>query len=583
MTEATDPIFAFLRTIDLFSHVSEDILLTLADSFERITIPGGKILIKEKEMGDCLYIVMHGLFKVYQKNYWISDVGAGEILGEIAILTKEKRIATVQAARDSEVLKLTQESFHGFLVRYPEAMLGCIRKAVHRLISPPLPKEKRKTLKTIALLPAGNYSQFTKFTSQFIRELALRAKILHVHSSNCSVNALSWLSEKEKEYEYLIYEADVTLTDWSRFCCRQADRIALVGQAEESPELNEMEKFLWGAKDLQATTKDLILLHPPYAIEPQNVVDWTALRHNIYHHNVRLSSEEDFNKLLRFLSGQAIGLVLSGGGARGLAHVGVLKAFEEAKISIDCVAGSSMGAIIAASHAIGMNAQTIFEQVQNLVVPAAECLDYTLPFLSVKTGKQVTLALQKAFGKERHIEQSWTNFFCVSTNLSTSSCKIHKKGLLWEAIRASISIPAIFPPMITAQKEVLVDGGVMNNMPVDIMRQQIHEGKILASSIMAPEEHTHFAPLSPWISGWDLFSKHLNWNHQDKIPHIGDIILPAVMLSSNEHQKQMETLSDHCIRINLPQYGLMEFTSFEPIIEAGYRAAQKYLESNPRI
>ncbi len=580
MIEERDAIFSFLRTIELFSHVPSDILCNLALSFEKVSIPGGKILIKEKEMGDCLYIVMHGLFKVYQKNYWIADVGAGEIIGEIAILSKEKRTATVQAARDSEVLKLSQESFHQFLVQYPEAMLGCIRKAVHRLISPPLPKEKRKTLKTIALFPAGNNAYFTKFASQCIREFALRAKILHLNSSNCSVNAISWLSEKEKEYEYLIYEADTTLTDWSHFCFRQADRIAFVALAEESPEWNEMEKFLWESKELKATMKDLILLHPPYAIEPKNVIAWTTLRHNIYHHNIRLSSEEDFNKMLRFLSGQAVGLVLSGGGARGLAHVGVLKAFEEAKISIDCIAGTSMGAIIAASHSIGMNVQMIYEQVQNLVVPAAESMDYTLPFLSVKSGKQVALALQKAFGTERHIEQSWTNFFCVSTNLSTASSKIHKKGLLWEAIRASISIPAIFPPMITMQKEVLVDGGIMNNMPVDIMRQQIHEGKILASSIMAPEEHTHFAPLSPWVSGWELFSRHLNWNHQDKIPHIGDIILPSIMLSSNEHQKQMESLADHCIRIDLPQYGLMEFTSFEAIIESGYQAAQKFLENN---
>ncbi|MBX9924183.1 MAG: patatin-like phospholipase family protein [Rhabdochlamydiaceae bacterium] len=583
MTEAKDPIFAFLQTIQLFSHVPEDILLNLANGFERVLIPGGEVLIKEKEIGDCLYIVMHGLFKVYQKHYWIADVGAGEIIGEIAILTKEKRMATVQAARDSEVLKLTQESFHDFLVKYPEAMLGCIRKAVHRLVSPPLPKEKRKTLKTIAILAAGNNPHFTKFSSQFIREFSLRSKILHVNSSNCSVNAISWLSEKEKEYEYLIYETDSTLTEWSRFCFRQADRIVLVALAEESPELNELEQFLWDTKELQAITKNLVLLHPPYSIEPKNVIDWTFLRHNIYHHNVRLSSEEDFNKLLRFLSGQAVGLVLSGGGARGLAHVGVLRAFEEAKISIDCIAGSSMGAIIAASYSIGMNAHTILEQVENLLVPAAETLDYTLPFLSVKSGKNVTLALQRAFGKERHIEQSWTNFFCVSTNLSTSSCKIHKKGLLWEAIRASISIPAIFPPVITAQKEVLVDGGVMNNMPVDIMRQQIHEGKILASSIMAPEEHTHFDPLPPWVSGWDMFTKHLNWDNREKIPHIGDIILPAIMLSSNEHQKQMETLADHCIRIDLPKYGLMEFGSYEAIIEAGYIAAQKHLEKNPNF
>ena len=144
MTEAKDPIFAFLQTIQLFSHVPEDILLNLANGFERVLIPGGEVLIKEKEIGDCLYIVMHGLFKVYQKHYWIADVGAGEIIGEIAILTKEKRMATVQAARDSEVLKLTQESFHDFLVKYPEVMLGCIRKAVHRLVSPPLPKEKER-------------------------------------------------------------------------------------------------------------------------------------------------------------------------------------------------------------------------------------------------------------------------------------------------------------------------------------------------------------------------------------------------------------------------------------------------------
>ncbi|MBM3199239.1 MAG: hypothetical protein FJZ58_08340, partial [Chlamydiae bacterium] len=399
-----------------------------------------------------------------------------------------------------------------------------------------------------------------------------------IHLSSKEPNKTPYfLNELEKHYRYLLYETDPELSDWTRLSLRQADLVLFIGFAQSSPSLNEIEQFFFQNIKKHTQTVKLILLHEHSSTVPIHTESWTQLRSHLLHEHIRLSSSADLIKLIRSITYQSIGLVLSGGGARGLAHIGVLKALEELKIPIDCIGGSSMGALIAGAYASGMDINTMIKEVEDTLLPAIRSLDYTFPLLALKSGKSISLALRKTFGTERNIQDCWTRFFCVSTNLSKFHLQVHHQGILWESIRASLSIPALFPPVTTSKGELLVDGGLVNNMPVDIMKQQIQEGIVLAISTNSRKDPISSPPLEMWVSGWKLLLKKLSsMNSSPSTPHLGELMMEIILLSGSEHQMRMQEEADHCLHLELSSFNLLQFKAFEKIIDIGYQEAIKY-------
>ncbi|EQD48475.1 cyclic nucleotide-binding protein, partial [mine drainage metagenome] len=107
------------------------------------------------------------------------------------------------------------------------------------------------------------------------------------------------------------------------------------------------------------------------------------------------------------------------------------------------------------------------DRFRHYFVESRPLRDYTLPFVSLVSGRKVSRMLFEAFG-ELAIEDLPLSFFCVSSNLTTGHPYVHRRGELWRALRASVSVPGVLPPVVNAG-QVLVDGGAMNNLPVDVM------------------------------------------------------------------------------------------------------------------
>ena len=215
--------------------------------------------------------------------------------------------------------------------------------------------------------------------------------------------------------------------------------------------------------------RELVLLHEGHDPAPGSTTPLLAGGLYGHHHHVRLDIHADIDRLARLLTGHAVGVVMAGGGARAFTHIGVVKALRQSGVPIDLVGGTSMGAIVAAGVASRWNDEELNERFRRAFVDTNPLNDYTVPLISLFSGRRVTRLLRAAFG-EKDIEDLVLSFYCMTANLTTSDADIHTVGRLWRWLRASVAIPGVMPPFNEAG-EVHVDGGVIDNFPVRAMRR----------------------------------------------------------------------------------------------------------------
>ncbi len=165
-----------------------------------------------------------------------------------------------------------------------------------------------------------------------------------------------------------------------------------------------------------------------------------------------------------------VGLVLSSGGARGAAHTGVLKVLEEHHVPVDIIVGTSMGAMVGGAYAAGVSIERIeAEWLETDIIRVARNLLPTFPLRGWSSGSGVYRMLHSLLGDAR-IEELPIKFAAVATDIETGEEVIIQEGRLVEAIRASSSVPGLFVPA-EHRGRFLVDGGLVNPLPVDVARR----------------------------------------------------------------------------------------------------------------
>jgi predicted acylesterase/phospholipase RssA len=327
---------------------------------------------------------------------------------------------------------------------------------------------------------------------------------------------------------------------------------------------------------LGATARaDLVLLHGADVKRPMGTAAWLARRQVHTCHHVRTNEKAHVQRLSRLLTGRATGLVLSGGGARGFAHLGVLRALEEFGIQVDRIGGTSMGSLIGAGYAMGRDYGEMFELARQFSSPK-QLFDYTLPYASLMASHKVTRVLTEMFG-DLQIEDLWQPYFCVSSNLSRAEPVVHQTGLLWKGVRASIAIPGFFTPILH-EGDVLVDGGAMNNFPVDIMDELCGGGTVIGVNVSPPKEMVEEYSFGSSISGWRLLWNRLNpFSERVQVPSLGANLMRTLELNSAYKIKSEQPLADVIIQPDVKEYSIMDYSSYREITEVGYQEARKQL------
>lgn len=578
---------------DTDDTVLAEILSTVAVEWHNVQ--GNQVLFEQDTAGDSLYILASGRMGAYVSKgdslELVGEITKGETIGEMALFTGEKRAATVIAHRDCLLAQITAETFFSLTARYPQVSIFITRQIAARLRRQNEGHQRRSNASNIVLMPISGELNALQFAQQLAEQIKLykSVTILHPDLSNEIAQLMAneskegysqaltrWLNEQENHYDTVLYLADAADTPWTRRCIRQADGVLMVANIQQSPKQSEVESLLQGQLRNLSKRIQLVLVRESEQIPPHRAHKWLLHRQVSQCLHLEMRSTKDFQRIARYLTGNAIGLVLAGGGARGIAHLGIFQALQEAEIPIDAVGGTSFGALVAAAIAQGMNSQQATE-TGLLLLSSNPSDDYNIiPLVSISKGKKVK-KVTEYLGKDLQIEDTYIPFFCVSSNMSRSTEKVHREGSLAKALRASTALPGIFPPVIE-KGELLVDGCVFNNLPVDIMAEQMGVGKIIAVDLYVDRPGTpidfELIP-NPFVLIADKFGKR----KYKKIPSLMNSLMTANILCSNFKSIQLRKQVDVLFNPHLKGIGLLDWKKFKKIVSLGHEYATDTLKN----
>ncbi len=540
----------------LFDAADPGALAEIEAEAEWVSLEGGEILFERGDEGDAAYIVISGRMRIVDGARALNEIGPGETLGEMALLSGEPRGATVLAMRDSLLARLPAELFNRLVQRHPSMLRRIAVLLVERLRSAAaFPAPARASVRTVAVVPANGHAQAASLTRRLVEALAVHGEALHLDAqrvdrelgragiAGCadgdpdSVRLVAWLNEQELRHRFVLYECGTESAPWSARAIRQADHVLYVADAggEHAPVV-ERHRVQRTAR-AHAPRSSLVLLRPASRTLPTGTAACLDGAGIDAHYHVAMDSPADFARLARCLAGKGIGLVLGGGGAKGFAHIGVVRALAESGVPIDWVGGTSIGSIIGAFVAQQAPADDVLARCRQHF---RSLRDPTLPIVALLEGRRIRGRLEDAFGALA-IEDLPLPYLCVSTNLSRAAQAVHERGSLVHAIRASISLPGILPPMRLGA-DLHVDGGLMNNLPIDVMAAKPEIGAVIAVDISADSEMAAPAGFEPELSGWrvlwERFAPHAD---RARPPTIMSVLTRSTFVASVHWGRERRT------------------------------------------
>jgi predicted acylesterase/phospholipase RssA/CRP-like cAMP-binding protein len=585
----------FLSGIPLFAGLDSRTLADIADQIRWGHIHGGRVLFRQGDVGDALYLVVSGRLRVVLEradhsgiDRTIREVMRGETVGEMALITGGSRSATVVALRDTELGILSREAFAQLLEREPRSVLGLTRTLARWLTLSNQPETPSSSPSTVAIVALGGPAPIEEFARSLTRALSALGPTLHLSATTIELllgtgmsrvsegdteypGITRWLNDQEADYRFIVYQADTGLTAWTLRCLSQADRVFRIASSESSANLGPVGEPRGSASLVGgATDHELVLMHRDKS--PENTDRWLALGEFTTHHHIRTESSADYDRLARHLAGRAVGVVLGGGGARGFAHIGVLRALEEARIPIDRLGGASMGAVIAAQYASGMALSDMIDLNRRAWTSFRPHRDYTLPLISLLSGRAAGRMLKMMFGDQR-FEDLWLNCFCVSTNLSRATLMVHRSGPVRRWLRASMAIPGSAPPMIGDGGDLLIDGGVLDNVPVAAMRA-LGPSSIIAVDVSPNVDLVVDPTLKLAPTPWEVLrSRFRPADDRRSFPSLFQILYRTSILASIRADKLGR--GDLALYLEPPvaAFDTFRMEAIDQIVEAGYHYA----------
>jgi EmrB/QacA subfamily drug resistance transporter len=561
-----------LRAVSLFAELPDEVLAVLARHAASVRLEAGEMLFRRGDAADGLYVVVSGRLEVVleaAEPEVLRVIGPGAVVGELALLADTPRSASIRARRDSQLLRLRRAEFEQLMA----ADAGFTTELVRQL---GLQLQRSRTLEssgpargsTIAIVAAADHPKFESICDGLVDGLAAGGKTIRVDAppGEDFASQAQLLERYEAEFEQIVLVAPA-LDRWGRFCIHQADRTALVAGGTEATGAVEQMPELRGC--------DLLF---PIDDGASVVARWREAVQPRTQHVIESGErfEDSIARASRRLAGRSVGVVLSGGGARGLAHIGAVAELLAAGVAIDRIGGCDTGAFIGAMFAMGMEPDEIDARCYEEWVRRSPLSDYRIPRTSLLRGERVQALLERNLPGT--IEDLPREFFCVSGDLRSGGLVVHRQGDLSQAVLASMSIPGLIAPTIMDGR-LLVDGAMLNNLPVDVMAER-EEGPIIAIDVNAHEppltsdNGAAHARAKRWRARWSAPS-------DEQLPALGETLLRGLMLGSAGPVEAARRQADLLITPSSEGAGLFEYHQLDVLRASGRRAAAEALEHAP--
>jgi predicted acylesterase/phospholipase RssA len=592
---AAQTVSEFLRNVPVFGTLSDAMRAEIAELVSAVSLKRDEWLFREGDFADSVYVVRLGQLEVIREGpepETVNTLTRGAVLGELALLDDSSRAASVRALRDTELLQITRSHFESLLRSEPELTLSLARAlAVQLKASRAIPPRRGRPV-TLALHALGDDVPLIDLADELSRMLCTWGRVAVLHpgdadtpgalldgalagsmSSHDAVAKFTPLVERcEHDHDQVILvcgSSDQTRA-WDDFCLARADKVIVaVGASAPDPDRPLSPTGQW------ARLRGCDLLGYGVQRGSYAMAGWMAELAPVSTFAIRTDVHRrgDMARMARRLAGRAVGVVLSGGGARAFAHLGVLERLQSAGVVLDRVGGVSMGAFVGGLLASGRDSQAIDACCFEEWVRRNPINDYTLPRTALTKGHKGRAMLERVFG-DVQIEELDRAFYSASVDLRSSSLVIDRAGPLYLAVGCSMALPLIAPPQLRAE-HVLIDGSLLDNLPLAPMTST-GEGKVLAVDIKGGEERPRQGTADSGGSARETGEKR-----SVRIPTLPGTISRIALLSSSNTTEAARVHADFKIEVRVSGVGLLEFHQIDEARAAGRRAASQALEEAP--
>ena len=553
-------------------------------------LQAGEMLFEQGDSGDELFLVVSGRLRAVVRGSDGEHVPVGEIMrgqsiGEMAMMTGRPRRAGIVAMRDSVLVRFSREAYEELVRQFPRLAISLTRVIIDRLRQTFRPQARVTRPVNICLMAITDDVDAVKLAHAVARKLSYGNRVLVVARDKQEAESLSpehyrqlthWLDDVEAHHEFLVFVAEAAPSEWTRRCLKAADEVVLLARADLPGKADP-------SAGLVSTRRTLVLLHDQHKRMPDGTRAWLDRYDATAHLHVRPDLDRDIARLARVLSGTDIGLVLSGGGARGFAHLGVLKALEEFGAHIDSIGGASIGAIMGAYCAFDMPVADMIDQARQAFSRGPTSDVNLIPMQSLIGGRRLKTvidgAVRIATGADIDVEDTWKSLFCVVSNYTNATEVTVRRGNLAKWLRTSVSIPGVLP-LVAHGGELLGDGGTFNNFPTDVMLDQ-GTGFVIGSDLL----QKGFDPvdLDELPSNRQLLLDRLRQRkaRRFRVPGLTTILVNSMMLASQARQRDARLRTNICFTPAMDDIGMLDWRKFDRIVDLGYRHASGMLEDLP--
>jgi NTE family protein len=590
----------------MLGDVDAEALQLLRSHLTWVELAAGDTLMRQGEHGDAMYLSISGRLRALVLGddgveHMVREMGRGEVIGEMSLYTDEPRTATVVAIRNSVLVRLAKSEFANLLASSAQMSIALTRQMIKRLTSTS-PRTAVPPPLAMALLPVTAGVDGADFARRLAAQLGRMGKVCLVDAASVDTalqesglartavtdgaanrRIAQYLDQLELAHDFVLLVGDADASAWTQRCSRHSDEILLLANASQPPVLHASETACLMQRGGQSDAAQiLVLLHAAEVRCPSGTRHWLARRPVADHVHVRPALDSDMARLARIQSRTAVGLVLAGGGAKGLAHLGLYQALLERSLVVDFVGGTSIGAIMAAMVAS--------DQPLDAVLPIARAAfadkptgDFNLlPLISLIRGRRMRRILQVAlaqiFGHPADIEDTWKNYFCVASNYTKACEQVISQGPLTQSLLASTAIPGAFPPVPVAG-DLLFDGGTFNNFPINIMRKRRGVGKVIGMDLGSRKPKPVAFDEVPGT--WTLLRDRLRPRQQRryKLPSFMAYLLNVTIMYSSSRQDESRRLTDLYFCPPLERVGMLQWQRFDSITQQGYDYACEVLDA----